>query len=47
MTEENDQVRMDNEFYSIEVVFEVAMTLHNYERGNLYMQAEFHSYKHG
>ena len=22
------------------------MTLHNYERGNLYMQAEFHSYKH-
>lgn len=36
---------MDNEYYQIEAVFEVAMTEHNYERGNLYMQTEFHSYK--
>ena len=38
---------MDNEYYQIEVIFEVAMTLHNYERGNLYVQSEFHSYKQG
>jgi len=36
---------MDNEYYQVEVVFEVAMTVHNYERGNLYVQSEFHSYK--
>ena len=36
---------MDNEFYKIEVVFDVAMTIQNYERGNLYLQTEFNSYK--
>ena len=38
---------MDNEYYKIEVVFDVAMTVQNYERGNLYLQAEFNSYKQG
>ena len=37
---------MDNEYYQIEAVFDIAMTMHNYERGNLYMQSEFQSYKH-
>ena len=45
--EMSQSVRMDSEYYSIEVVFEVAMTRHNYERGNLYLQSEFHSYKQG
>mmetsp|Transcript_43559 Transcript_43559/g.57672 ORF Transcript_43559/g.57672 Transcript_43559/m.57672 type:complete len:169 (+) Transcript_43559:1142-1648(+) len=38
---------MDEEYYQIEVEFEVAMTMHNYERGNLYMQSQFNSYKQG
>ena len=38
---------MDSEYYQIEIVFEVAMTKHNYERGNLYTQSEFKSYKQG
>ena len=38
---------MDGEYYKIEAIFEVAMTMHNYERGNLYMQSEFRSYKNG
>ena len=46
-TQEDKNIRMDSEFYQIEVVFEVAMTPQNYERGNLYIQAEFHSYKQG
>lgn len=38
---------MDGEYYQIEVVFEVAMSPQNFERGNLYLQSEFHSYKQG
>ena len=38
---------MDSEYYQIEVEFEVAMTLHNFERGNLYLQSKFKSYKKG
>ena len=37
---------MDNEYYQIEAVFEVAVTMHNFERGNLYMESKFNSYKH-
>ena len=40
------EIRMDNEYYQIEVIFEVAMSMHNYERGNLYLQSDFSSYKH-
>ena len=37
-TEERPQyVRMDGEYYEIDVVFEVAMSMQNYERGNLYL----------
>ena len=38
---------MDNEYYQIEAVFDVAMTIHNFERGNLYIQSELISYKQG
>jgi hypothetical protein len=38
---------MDDEFYQIEVSFDVAMTAHNYERGNLYLQSEFLSFRKG
>ena len=38
---------MDSEFYQIDVIFDVAMTQHNYERGNLYIQSEFKSYRKG
>lgn len=38
---------MDGEYYQIDVVFDVAMSMHNYERGNLYLQSEFKSYKQG
>lgn len=38
---------MDDEYYQIEVEFEVATTMHNYERGNLYIQSELKSYKQG
>ena len=40
-------VRMDGETYRIEVVFDVAMSMHNYERGNLFVQSEFKSYRQG
>ena len=30
-------IRMDDEYYAIEIVFEVAMTEHNFERGNIYV----------
>ena len=36
---------MDDEVYQIEVTFEVAMTKQNYERGNIYLQSDFTSYK--
>ena len=37
-TEESFQyVRMDGEFYEIDVIFDVAMNMQNYERGNLYL----------
>ena len=38
---------MDSEFYQIDVVFDVAMTQHNFESGNLYLQSEFISYRKG
>ena len=38
---------MDTEYYSIEVEFEVAVTMHNFERGNLYMESKLKSYKQG
>ena len=45
-TDEHSQyIRMDGEFYEVDVVFDVAMSMQNYERGNLYLQSEFHSYK--
>ena len=40
-------IRMDNEYYQIEVEFDVSMSQHNYERGNLYVQSKFNSYKQG
>jgi hypothetical protein len=42
---EHQKIRMDKHHYEIEVVFEVAATVHNYERGNLYLQAQFNSFK--
>ena len=39
------QIRMEDEYYSIEVVFEVSDTEHNYEKGNLYIQCQFNSFK--
>jgi len=44
---EHSGIRMDSEYYQLEVVFEVAMTMHNFERGNLYLQSDFNSYKQG
>ena len=38
---------MDSEYYQIDIEFEIAVTMHNYERGNLYVQSEFASYKQG
>ena len=40
-------IRMDDEYYAIEIVFEVAMTMHNFERGNIYVQSQFNSYRKG
>ena len=36
---------MDDEYYAIEIVFEVASTKHNFERGNIYVQSQFNSYR--
>ena len=36
---------MNSETYDIKVVFEVAASSHNFNRGNLYLQAQFNSYK--
>ena len=44
---EMSQIRMDQEYYSIEVVFEIAITSHNFERGNVFVQSQFNSYKKG
>ena len=33
------QIRMDQEYYAIEIVFEVAITSHNFERGNVFVQS--------
>ena len=41
------QIRMDQEYYAIEIVFEVAITSHNFERGNVFVQSQFNSYKKG
>lgn len=41
----HSNIRMDNHHYEIEVIFEVAATAHNYERGNLYLQSQFNSFK--
>jgi hypothetical protein len=38
-------IRMDREYYQIEVLFQVADTEHNYEGGNLYLQSVFNSTK--
>lgn len=40
-------IRMDDEYYAIEIVFEVAMTQHNFERGNIFVQSQFNSYRKG
>ena len=39
-------IKMVKEYYSIEVEFDIAMTQHNYERGNLYVQSKLTSYRH-
>ena len=44
---EQGRIRLDDEFYSIELVFEVASTAHNYERGNIFVQSQFNSYRKG
>ena len=33
----HENIRMDNEHYEIELIFEVAANNHNYERGNIYL----------
>ena len=38
---------MDQEYYQLEVVFEVAASSHNFERGNIFIQSKFESYKKG
>jgi hypothetical protein len=43
-TDGND-IKMDNEFYELEIVFDIAETAHNYQRGNIYIQCQFNSYK--
>ena len=40
-------IRMDEEYYAIDVIFEVAVTKHNFERGNLFIQSEFSSFRKG
>ena len=44
---EQGKIRMDQEYYQLEVVFEVAATSHNFERGNIFVQSKFESYKKG
>lgn len=34
---ELEHLYMNNEFYSVKLVFEVAETSHNFERGNIYI----------
>ena len=36
---------MENEFYAISVEIEVAETKHNYDKGNIYLQSQFNSFK--
>lgn len=38
-------LKMDSEIYSIKIVFDVAESQHNFERGNLFLMAQFNSYK--
>lgn len=40
-------IRMDDEYYAIDIVFEVAMTMYNFERGNIFIQSQFNSFKKG
>jgi hypothetical protein len=35
---EKNDIKMEKEFYELEIVFEVAETDHNYNRGNIYVQ---------
>ena len=44
---EQGKIRMDQEYYQLEVVFEVAASSHNFERGNIFVQSKFESYKKG
>lgn len=39
------EIKMENEFYSIQVVLEVSESVHNFERGNIYLQTQFNSFK--
>lgn len=34
---DGNDIKMDNEFYELEIVFEIAETAHNYQRGNIYI----------
>lgn len=36
---------MENEWYEIDLLIEVAETSHNFGQGNLYVQSKFNSYK--
>jgi len=47
VTKTEKELRMDSEYYQIDVTFDVATTAHNLERGNLYIQSEFSSFKKG
>lgn len=34
---DGNEIKMDNEFYELEIVFDIAETAHNYQRGNIYI----------
>ena len=40
---EPNEILMGNEFYQIDVEIEIASTSANFERGNIYLQAQFNS----
>lgn len=42
---ESNEIKMENEFYQIEVIIEAAETEHNFDKGNIYLQSQFNSFK--
>ena len=41
---DSDRLIMEKEAYNLKIIFEVAETQHNFERGNIYVQAQLNSY---